>query len=685
MCKLRHQPLTLEIGPFCKVMASSKSFFDDVKKELECSVCQEQFSDVREPKILKCLHTFCKTCLTAWLSQQQCEGELSCPTCRQITQCSANDIDKLPSNLFCKQLVEIVEAYSGRLGDEDSPHCGICDEKKALKFYCVQCNAFLCEECAGVHEKGKVFKGQNIKEISNFNSNDVQKYVRRANVCKKHEDEVRYYCEKCNICICRDCALLEHREHNIISLDRGIDLKKSDITKRIQEVEDVGRRLQEQKQNLEKQKTRFDTNVDQSTLEIHRVVEHRINIIRKHEEAMTKELLKRKESFENEFSAKITDVNEKLMDIKSSLEFGRDILERNNLPEILNVEETLGRRFEDFSSSAGFSDPIELNTPAVKYVAADMFLSESELGKLIDAEISIGQDKAMIESHTRDLSRRGEPYDETDEEAGQLGNSIAQFAQTDKPIIVARKLNTQACSRSHGTSYRKAPKRTGKRLGSSPKIFTDERRDGNVECAEFLPKHWTPQPKDQNGFERKVHLYELNPAKDSQEYQKVQDAFKLSCPNNIIVKIERVQNPALYATYAIQKKKMDEGNGSKEMSLFHGTTGESCMMINHTGFNMCFHGKNGTVFGNGVDFALQASYSARYSLRNAFGYRYMYLTRVLVGEYTQGRQGLITPPPKDPNDPTDLYDSVVDNVRNPQIFVVFYDCQCYPEYLITFQ
>lgn len=415
-------------------MACSENFFDDVKKELECPVCQEQFSDVREPKILKCLHTFCKTCLTAWLPLQQREGELSCPTCRRITQCSANDINQLPSNLFCKQLVEIVEAYSGQLGHEYSPHCGICDEKKALKFYCVQCNAFLCEECAGVHEKGKVFKGHNVKEISNFNSNDVQTYFRRANVCKKHEDEVRYYCEKCNICICRDCALLDHREHNIASLDQGLDRKKSDITKRIEEVEDVGRRLQEQKASLENQKTRFDTSVDQSKLEIKRVAQQWINLIRRHEDAMMKELLKRKESLEREFLAKVTDVDEKLTSIKSSLEFGRDILERNNLPEILNVEETLGRRFEDSSSSAGFSGPIELNTPAVKYVATDMSFSESELGKLVGAETSTGQDKEMIESQQGgDFSRQGEPYDEPDEDSGQVGNAIVQ---SDKPILL---------------------------------------------------------------------------------------------------------------------------------------------------------------------------------------------------------------------------------------------------------
>ena len=86
-------------------------------------------------------------------------------------------------------------------------------------------------------------------------------------------------------------------------------------------------------------------------------------------------------------------------------------------------------------------------------------------------------------------------------------------------------------------------------------------------------------------------------------------------------------------------------------------------------------------------FALDASYSARstYSPPDANGCRFMYLTRVLVGEYTVGKQGILTPPAKNPSDPTDTYDSVVDNVAKPQIFVVFYDWQCYPEYLITFQ
>ena len=45
---------------------------------------------------------------------------------------------------------------------------------------------------------------------------------------------------------------------------------------------------------------------------------------------------------------------------------------------------------------------------------------------------------------------------------------------------------------------------------------------------------------------------------------------------------------------------------------------------------------------------------------------------------------MIVPPPKDPSRPEILFDSVVDNSANPTIFVVFFDNQCYPEYLIKF-
>ena len=100
-------------------------------------------------------------------------------------------------------------------------------------------------------------------------------------------------------------------------------------------------------------------------------------------------------------------------------------------------------------------------------------------------------------------------------------------------------------------------------------------------------------------------------------------------------------------------------------------------------FVACFFILLGTAYGRGVYFARDASYSVRYA-GGGFGGRFMYLARVLVGKYCPGNSGMIVPPPKDPSRPEILYESVVDNTGNPSIFVVFYDTQCYPEYLITF-
>ena len=56
----------------------------------------------------------------------------------------------------------------------------------------------------------------------------------------------------------------------------------------------------------------------------------------------------------------------------------------------------------------------------------------------------------------------------------------------------------------------------------------------------------------------------------------------------------------------------------------------------------------------------------------------MYLARVLVGKHTTGQNGMKVPPKG--------FDTVANSTaQNPDILVVFYDNQCYPEYLLKFQ
>ncbi|NXK17655.1 PAR14 polymerase, partial [Arenaria interpres] len=183
-----------------------------------------------------------------------------------------------------------------------------------------------------------------------------------------------------------------------------------------------------------------------------------------------------------------------------------------------------------------------------------------------------------------------------------------------------------------------------------------------------------------------LKIVELKP--ETREYRDVQKKFMETCPSLKIVKIERIQNPYFWKTYQIKKREMDNKNGNtnNERLLFHGTSKESITFINNRGFDRSYAGMHAAAYGNGTYFAVKASYSANdtYSKPDVDGKKYMYLARVLVGEYSQGTQGAITPAAKNSSNSIDLFDSSTDNVNQPSMFIIFNDIQAYPEYLITF-
>ena len=95
---------------------------------------------------------------------------------------------------------------------------------------------------------------------------------------------------------------------------------------------------------------------------------------------------------------------------------------------------------------------------------------------------------------------------------------------------------------------------------------------------------------------------------------------------------------------------------------------------------------SGTAYGKGCYFAVDSSYSVGYAKRGrGTKYGFIFLSLVLTGDYTQGSPDMRSPPEKYSNGEEKLlYDSVVDNMNNPQMFVVFKDSSVYPSYLVVF-
>lgn len=61
----------------------------------------------------------------------------------------------------------------------------------------------------------------------------------------------------------------------------------------------------------------------------------------------------------------------------------------------------------------------------------------------------------------------------------------------------------------------------------------------------------------------------------------------------------------------------------------------------------------------------------------------MFVARILVGDYITGNKSYSRPPARS-SDMTNCYDSCVDNMIDPAIFVIFEKHQIYPAYVISY-
>jgi hypothetical protein len=93
------------------------------------------------------------------------------------------------------------------------------------------------------------------------------------------------------------------------------------------------------------------------------------------------------------------------------------------------------------------------------------------------------------------------------------------------------------------------------------------------------------------------------------------------------------------------------------------------------------------VFGKGVYFARQSSYSAlpRYSKPNLHGQQFMIMAKVLVGHSTPGRREMLEPPDRPlPDGGRRQYDTLSGRQANGEVVVCCHDYQAYAEYHLHF-
>ncbi|XP_073506573.1 uncharacterized protein [Phyllobates terribilis] len=198
---------------------------------------------------------------------------------------------------------------------------------------------------------------------------------------------------------------------------------------------------------------------------------------------------------------------------------------------------------------------------------------------------------------------------------------------------------------------------------------------------DIYPKTWDPEAMPELGC-KKVLVSDT-----SSEFLTIVSIFSEMVRGHEVKKIWRLQNPTLWQEFQWQKeqmKKVNQGWDVKERHLFHGTDSTHVDAICDQNFDWRICGTHGTQYGQGSYFARHALYSHKFSIPTPSGTRVMFIARVLVGDYITGHPHMKRPPLR-PGSSSRYFDSCVNNIIKPSIFVVFEKHQIYPEHLIEYE
>ncbi|XP_075414833.1 transcription intermediary factor 1-alpha isoform X2 [Tenrec ecaudatus] len=207
-----------------------------------CAVCHQNIQS-RAPKLLPCLHSFCQRCLPApqrflmlpasmlgpadtpppapapaaspFATQV---GVIRCPVCSQ--ECAERHII---DNFFVKDTTEVPSSTV----EKSNQVCTSCEDNAEANGFCVECVEWLCKTCIRAHQRVKFTKDHTVRQKEEVSPEAVGVTSQRPVFCPFHKKEqLKLYCETCDKLTCRDCQLLEHKEHRYQFIEEAFQNQK---------------------------------------------------------------------------------------------------------------------------------------------------------------------------------------------------------------------------------------------------------------------------------------------------------------------------------------------------------------------------------------------------------------------------------------------------------------------------
>ena len=328
-----------------------ESLLKNLKEHVTCSICLDTFTD---PKTITCLHTFCFECIKKHALISQRNGKFRCPECQaEVDLPEADRFDKLPTSFHHNSLLSVLAIRQSGKGNDIS--CGVCKKKSAEISYCFECAKFMCSDCVNAHQLFSHFtEGHKVTPVKQFQPQDYEALMRRQSFCSQqyHEREVtRFFCLKCQICVCQICIATDHKVHDVEPLEKAADGEKANILTRTEVLKTKTKVFGDTIREYEQTVLELETNLTNAKREVSKAAEQMIAKIREDERRIITALENIRASRADKLDSAKAQVQSLLKQINQAIEFAENLIQRSSSSDIMQSKNYLKQRVEHIENT----------------------------------------------------------------------------------------------------------------------------------------------------------------------------------------------------------------------------------------------------------------------------------------------------------------------------------------------
>ncbi|KAL9958790.1 hypothetical protein ACROYT_G035851, partial [Oculina patagonica] len=369
-----------------------ESLLKNLKQHLTCSICLDIYN---EPKTISCLHTFCCECLSNHARASHRQGKFLCPECQALIDLpEGNRFKSLPSSFFHNSLLSLLAVR--RSGDGSNITCSQCRRNNSQMYYCFDCGRFMCRDCNNAHDMLKdSFEGHKVTPVKEFKAEDYEALLMRQPFCSHqfHEKEItRFFCFSCQACVCQICIVTDHRNHEIILLDKAAHDEKPNIMSRAETIKEKISELGEVIRQFEETISELKRNVATAKRGVSQAAEQMIAEIQEREREAIVSLETTRVTRLERINSAMEEAQSLVKQMRQAVEFANNLTQRSSSSDIMRIKETLKQRFEVLRA---VEVPKHDESAVIKFTAASV--AHFKLGFIETTENKADANKSTLE------------------------------------------------------------------------------------------------------------------------------------------------------------------------------------------------------------------------------------------------------------------------------------------------